>query len=200
MEMDAVMKHAHSTDGFTLVESLVAIALLAMAMLAMAPLFVNGMKMNSTAFDKTMANTFAKEKLEEALLLPSGDPKLRIPAGSSCYTNDPRCAAAPFKGCPCVSTAAINKTLPLDTPVTFYYTDKRTGKAIPNPYNRYLTVQEFNLTSLTTPLVASATNAYAVKRVDVYVTATRAGLLGLSGITETGFVRNTFSFPPNLGY
>lgn len=188
------------TAGFTLVEALVSIAILAMATLAMAPLFVNSMKVNSTAFDRTMANTLAKEKLEEILLLPSGDPTLRIPTNKSCYTNDPRCAASPYSGCPCQVTAAIDTTLALDTPSTFYFTDKSTGKAVANPYNRYLTVQEFNLSSLTTPLVANPSTSYEVKRVDVYITSRRAGLLGLTGITETGYIRNTFSYAGNLGF
>jgi prepilin-type N-terminal cleavage/methylation domain-containing protein len=185
-------------NGFTLVEVLVAVTMMAFVLLAMAPLFLTGMKLNSTAFDKTMATSLAREKLEDIMLLPSGDPTyLRLPVNATCLTSDPRCSVPPPAlgpdPCPCLSRAAMTFAAS-DQTALFYYMDRRLAAPVPNPYNRYLTVQEFASTDLTIPLASVLTPAYGMKRVDVYVNSRKAGLIGLNGVTVTGYKKNTLSY------
>jgi prepilin-type N-terminal cleavage/methylation domain-containing protein len=165
--------------GFTLVETLVAILILAIAALALAPLFVTGMQTNASAFDYTMANTLAKEKIEAVTLLPSGDLSIQIPSGQTSLT----------------ITENITK---------FYFQDKSQSLAVASPYTRVTTIQEFLLSDMVHPLTASATTVYDVKQVTVRVTSARGdltgGLRGLRGITETAYIRNTFSFSGTPGW
>ncbi len=170
--------------GFTLVETLVAILLLAFAALALAPLFVSGMQTNASAFDYTMANTLAKEKIESLTLLPSGDPSIRLLAGQT--------------------SLVITENI-----TTFYYKDTNQNVAVPSPYTRVTTIQEFLLGDLVNPLTASNTTSYDVKQIKVQVTSSRGyqtgqafagGLRGLRGITETAYIRNTNSFSGNPGW
>lgn len=202
--------------GFTLVEVLVAVALLAVVLLAMAPLFLSSVKLNSTAFDKTTADSLAKQQLEALTLLPSGDPTyLRMPAQATCWTSDPRCNSSTNPafptGCPCLNTAAVTMATPGSTTMTpfpahFYFDSVVPGASgatnvpVANPYNIYTTVQEFSAADLTTPLAASGTQNYALKRVDVFVDSIKAGLIGLNGVTMTGYLRNTYSYPNNPGF
>jgi prepilin-type N-terminal cleavage/methylation domain-containing protein len=220
IEMKQDIEPRRIESGFTLVETLVAIALLAVVLLAMAPLFLSGLKLNSGASDKTSANTLAKEALEEALLLPSGDTTyLRMGTGSKCYTSDPRCAGgAGSIGCPCPSGVTMTQvtpgtavnggaTLPQLAP-RFVYASSGSTTGVPNPYTIFYTVQEFafipgtpgNPPTLGSQLTAGATQSYDVKRVDVYVNSSKNGLFGLRGVTVTGFIRNTYFDPNNPGF
>lgn len=171
-----VLKKARTADGFTLPEALVAILLLAIVLLATMPLFIAAMQSNGSAFDYTMANTLAKEKIEELMLIPSGDPShLRLATGSTSLTV-------------------------VDTVPKFYFRDKTSATPVADPYTRTAVVQEFLLADLVTAIPASPTTKYDVKRVDVTVRSTRAGLRGLRGVTESAFLRNSNSYAGNPGY
>jgi prepilin-type N-terminal cleavage/methylation domain-containing protein len=63
-------KSVHRTEGFTLVETLVALAIIAMVVLGIAPLFLNATKSNASAFDYTMASSLVREKIDELKQLP----------------------------------------------------------------------------------------------------------------------------------
>jgi hypothetical protein len=131
-----------------------------------------------------MANTLAKEKIEALTMLPSGDPSIRIPTAQT--------------------TLTITENI-----TQFYFKDKSQSIAVPSPYTRVTTIQEFLLSNLTTPLTAAPATTYDVKRVTVRITSSRGyqagqafagGLKGLRGITESAYLRNTNSFTGFPGY
>ncbi len=223
MAVDVLMRRKRIDGGFTLVEILVAIGLLAGVLLAMAPLFMLSMKTNNSAFDRSTAAAFAKESLEKLVLLPSGDATyLRMGTGTNCYTSDPRCVNGLSSSCPCTTGTTVTKVTPgtaVNSGATlpamsskFYYTyipnGTSTAKATPNPFSTYYTIQEFAFSPAplgSAPALGAAVTAgssvnYDVKRIDVYVKSSKAGLIGLEGITMTGYIRNSYADSANPGY
>ena len=95
--------------------------------------------------------------------------------------------------CPCPA-GAVFAYAASDQTAKFYYRDRRLAAPVANPYNRYITVQEFAATDLTIPLASALTTAYGMKRVDVYVNSRKAGLIGLNGVTVTGYKKNTLNY------
>lgn len=223
MELDVLIRRPPTDRGFTLVEILVAIGLLSGVLLAMAPLFMLSMKTNSSSFDRSTAAAFAKESLEKLVLLPSGDATyLRMGTGKNCYTSDPRCANGLSSSCPCTTGTTVTNVTP-GTAVSggatlpamsskYYYKYIPNGAsaavATPNPFSTYYTIQEFAFSpaplgsapSLGTPVTAGSSVNYDVKRVDIYVKSSKAGLVGLEGITMTAYIRNSYADSANPGY
>ena len=72
-----------SQEGFTLVETLVAMGLMALAMLAVAPLFLGSLKSNGAGQDFTVLNALAKQQLEQVMQYSFTDPRLAVPAGAT---------------------------------------------------------------------------------------------------------------------
>ena len=71
--------------GMSFFELLVAMALLSLLLLALAPLFMFGAKVNASSKDLAVANTLAREKLDELMMYPTTDPRLLAGAHA---TND----------------------------------------------------------------------------------------------------------------
>ena len=72
--------------GMTFPEVLITLAILAIAILALAPLFIYSVKTNASSSELSMANTLAREKLEELMLFPTTDSRMQIPSGSTVAT------------------------------------------------------------------------------------------------------------------
>jgi prepilin-type N-terminal cleavage/methylation domain-containing protein len=87
-----------ASNGFTLVEVLVAVLLMALAMLAIAPLFVNGMKSNAVGWDYSSLNALAKQQFEEVLQYNFNDPRLAVPAGATFDSNPGQSYRRPLAG------------------------------------------------------------------------------------------------------
>lgn len=66
--------------GMSLIEALVTVALLAVILLALAPLFSQSVNTNASSSQLSVANTLAREKLEELMLYPTTDPRLEVPS------------------------------------------------------------------------------------------------------------------------
>lgn len=84
------MRISNRRRGLTLIEVLVALAILSLAMLALAPMFAMGVKVNASSSQLSVANTLAREKLEELIELPTTNPKLWVPATTlkASFAND----------------------------------------------------------------------------------------------------------------
>jgi len=64
--------------GYTLIEVLMAISILAVGMLAIASMQTSGLKVNSTAGHITTRATWAQDRIEKLMALPSGDTLLAV--------------------------------------------------------------------------------------------------------------------------
>ena len=80
--MEMVLKD-RSQEGFTLVETLVAMGLMALAMLSVAPLFIGSLKSNGSGQDFTVLNALAKQQLEQIMQYSFTDPRLAVPSGAT---------------------------------------------------------------------------------------------------------------------
>ena len=80
--MEMVLRRRFS-EGFTLVETLVAMGLMALAMLAVAPLFLGSLKSNGAGQDFTVLNALAKQQLEQVMQYSFTDPRLAVPTGAT---------------------------------------------------------------------------------------------------------------------
>jgi len=69
--------------GLSLVEVLVAFTMLGMALMSLVPLFLFGMQVNASSRDLSVANSMAREKLDQLLQYPSTDARLQIPQGAT---------------------------------------------------------------------------------------------------------------------
>src|SRR5258706_14902250 len=128
-------RRSRSSRGLSLIEVLLALAILALSLLALIPMFTLGAKQNASSNQLGLANTLAREKLEELTCTPSTDPALSIPSGVSTTTystNDLPTFYNPTTGA--ISTAA-------STPGTGWY---------PFPFSRSYTVTAYNPNGLTT--------------------------------------------------
>ena len=67
------MKTSNKSNGFTLIEILIALFILGFALLALAGLMVTTTKNNSFGGSMTEAATFAQSKLEELQTMPTDD-------------------------------------------------------------------------------------------------------------------------------
>jgi type II secretory pathway pseudopilin PulG len=74
----------------SLVEALVTMALLAVVLLALAPLFSQSVNTNASSSQLSVANTLAREKLEELMLYPTTDPRLSVLEGEPTDVTDPQ--------------------------------------------------------------------------------------------------------------
>ena len=84
--MDVVLtmrKNRPAARGFTLVETLVAVALMALVMLAIIPLFATSLKSNGAGQDFTVLNSLVKQQLEQVMQYSFSDPRLAVPSGAT---------------------------------------------------------------------------------------------------------------------
>jgi len=176
--------------GMSYVEVLGALVVLSFGLLSLIPLFALGVKVNASSRDLTMANTLAKEKLEQLIAYPSTDPRLAIPSGSAVAneTNSTRCANdlprwyKPGSGETSTQTSA---------PGAGWYR---------YPCTRTYTVEALPI-ALLPPLVSTASDEsiyeapaapapyYAVKRVTVTVSPTGTMAPGLRMTRQSAYVR-----------
>jgi prepilin-type N-terminal cleavage/methylation domain-containing protein len=112
MSAERIKGSKSGTDGFTLLEVIIAISILTFGLLAVATMQTTAIRGNYNANCITEATTVGQDRLEELLGLPYGDADLSDPAGGGA-TDHPD---------PPTPTAAvgytINYTVESDTPVT----------------------------------------------------------------------------------
>ena len=65
-------------EGFTLIETLLAVSILSIGLLAIASMQISAIKVNSSASSLTKRSTWAQDKLEELVALPYGHARLDI--------------------------------------------------------------------------------------------------------------------------
>lgn len=169
--------------GVSLIEALITMALIAIVLLALAPLFSQSVNVNASSSQLSIANTLAREKLEELLLFPTTDPRLAVPAGSTTVTfpNDLPSWIKPATGE--TSTATTS-------PGAGWF---------PFPYQRTYTVEPFVTQAATTLVAAVSTTGnellaggppyYHVKLVNVTVSPTAGPLPGLRRTTQSAYAR-----------
>jgi prepilin-type N-terminal cleavage/methylation domain-containing protein len=156
------------SEGFTLVEVLVALALGAVCLLFIAQLFLNGIRSNAVAWDYTALNSLARQRLEELLQYNFNDPRLAVPAGSTVTLG---------------GTAQKGKLYLDQSPNT----QTVSGNTISYPYELVYVVQDFHLTDLVNtgnpdPLSATVDtdgtwdHNHDVKYVTVIAASQRSGL------------------------
>lgn len=186
--------HRRPGRGVSIVEALITMALIAIVLLALAPLFSQSVNVNASSSQLSVANTLAREKLEELLAYPTTDERLFVAGGSSTATfaNDLPAWVNPSTGE--TSTAA-------SSPGAGWY---------PYPYERTYTVEPF----VTDPVIATPPNPlvavtstipededessynlpgavpyYEVKLVTVTVRPTSGPFVGLRRTTQSAYAR-----------
>lgn len=70
------------SDGFSLIEVLIAALILMVILLGMVPLFTRSVTNNIQGFDYTEVSNYAKSRAEEFLQFPFNSPNLTVPVGS----------------------------------------------------------------------------------------------------------------------
>jgi hypothetical protein len=167
------------SSGVTLVELLISVALLGFILLGIAPLFIASMKSNYSANEYTSLNNLARDRLEQLLNLPFGDPQLSV------GDHTPNPALFP------------NGDLPAWMP------DPLTGvppSSVPNPFRRTYRVRQFAIPAsgtipdggaFTPTLVTGADAVYHYKRIDVTVDLARPHLgFGMRAARVSGIRNN----------
>jgi Tfp pilus assembly protein PilV len=176
--------------GTSYVEVLAAMVVLSFGLLSLVPLFALGVKVNASSRDLAVANTLAKEKLEQLIAYPSTDPRLAIPAGATRAdeTNSALCANDLPRWYKPGSGESSTQTV---APGSGWYR---------YPCTRTYTVQAFPL-ALNAPAVSTVSNEiayeqpgapapyYAVKLVTVTVSPTGAMAPGLRMTRQSAYVR-----------
>jgi type II secretory pathway pseudopilin PulG len=151
--MELAMRSNRGVRGLTIIEVLVALGIMAFAMLALIPLFTMGVRVNASSNQLSVANSMAREKLEELIEYPSTSPRLAIPSGQT--VADSRVGQSTYSTY-CANdlplwyntdTGAISKSPSQPTPPKGWF---------PYPCVRTYTVEAFTLASLAS---ASPTNA-----------------------------------------
>ena len=75
-DKSAVDRKLKKSEGYSLIEVLIAISIFAVGMLAVAAMQTSAIKVNSSASQITERITWAQDKLEELMVLPYSDPRL----------------------------------------------------------------------------------------------------------------------------
>lgn len=154
-----VSRSRRGSEGVTLVELLIALALLAFILLGIAPLFIASVKSNYSANEYTSVHNLSRDRLEQLMNLPFNDAQL----APGVHPND------------------LPPTLPSPLPPT--------PSAVVSPYTRTYQVRQFRIpaddvattpanTAFTPIRVIVAGQPYDYKRIDVEV-RTAAGHLGI---------------------
>ena len=74
----AVIRKLKKSEGYSLIEVLIAISIFAVGMLAVAAMQTSAIKVNSSAGQITECITWAQDKLEELMALSYFDPRLEV--------------------------------------------------------------------------------------------------------------------------
>lgn len=77
-----MIRKAKSAEGFTLIETLIAMAILMVGLLAIAVMQVSAIRVNSKALSITERATLAQDKLEQLVALPYSAADLSLTAGT----------------------------------------------------------------------------------------------------------------------
>lgn len=177
--------------GLSIIEALITMALIAVVLLALAPLFSQSVNVNASSSQLSIANSLAREKLEELLLFPTTDPRLAVPSGALKQefpkTGDP---------------ADLPRYWNPETGATSTATTSPGVGWFPFPYLRTYTVEPFVTQAATTLVAVPSTLSdesilnlgqtapdYHVKLVTVTVTPTSGSLPGLRRTTQSAYAR-----------
>ena len=181
----------------SLVEAIVTLALLSIVLLALAPLFTQSVNINASSNQTSIANSLAREKLEQLLLYPTTDPRLSVPVGATEQkypkTGDP--ADLPAYWNPKTGETSTAST----SPGAGWYE---------YPYERTYVVQPYVSSAIPTdPLtLVASTNGnesapgapapyYEMKLVTVTVAPRSGPFPGLRRTTQSAFVRYRNALP-----
>jgi prepilin-type N-terminal cleavage/methylation domain-containing protein len=167
-----MMKQNRRESGLTLVEMLIAVALLGIVLLGIAPLFIASVRSNYAANEYTSIHNLARDRLEQLMNLPVGDPQLTVGVHPVSGNELPQFLPDPTTG---TLPSTIVNPLQRSYEVTHY---RSSGGASGTPYT---------LTNV------GAGVTYEFKRIDVTVTSTSGGTgLGIGARTArvSGFLRN----------
>lgn len=124
-----------ASEGFTLVEILIAMGLMAMGILGVAPLFTSALTSNAAGDDFSRLNALARQQLEQCLQYGFDDPRLAVPAGSTYTMLDEAGASHTYIGVLYRNEIALTQSIG--------------GVATTVPYELVYTVQDFPIDRLT---------------------------------------------------
>ncbi|MEO6325453.1 MAG: hypothetical protein ABIT01_09760 [Thermoanaerobaculia bacterium] len=194
----------------SLIEVLVALAIMSLAMLALIPMFVLGVKVNASSNQLSVADSLAREKLEELIQFPTTSARLAIPSGQTVAdkNNSTMCAndlPRWYNTQSGVTSTATTMPTTAPYPKSWY----------PHPCIRTYTIEAFTLAGIATETKVSSTMSsespldalplappavspvpyYAIKRVTVTVQPSGGPFPGLRKTTQTAWVKYRNALP-----